>query len=400
MCTIVVAHTIAVTTVTSVVVASVVTSATSSPVPTTATATVILALWLKPWKTERLIETPPELPACDPCTPAQGHRIDVVFAVDTTGSMGGLIDGAKRTVWSIATHIREIDKQADLHVGLVAYRDVGDEYITKDFALSGDLDAVFAELASYQAAGGGDVPEDVDAALYDAVHKMQWRDGAKKMIFLVGDAPPASRGDVPAYQTSARDAAAQQITLNTIRCGNDSDTARDWQQIASIGNGEFSSIAEDGGVQQIATPYDDKLAALSAKIDATTTIYGDGHVHAHYGAKMGAAEAAPSPVKADRAAYYATKPEGPRSTDDITAGVASGAVDVGSLDEGKLPADLRGKDKAELKLELSKRAVQRAEAQQEITELAKKRSEYLRDHAKGDGFDSKVKATVEHELSK
>ena len=56
---------------------------------------------------------------------------------------------------------------------------------------------MFAELSSYHAGGGGDTPEDVDAALYDAVHKMQWRDGAKKMIFLVGDAPPASRGEVP-----------------------------------------------------------------------------------------------------------------------------------------------------------------------------------------------------------
>ena len=42
------------------------------------------------------------------------HQIDVVFAVDTTGSMGGLIDGAKRTVWSIASHIRKTDPNADL----------------------------------------------------------------------------------------------------------------------------------------------------------------------------------------------------------------------------------------------------------------------------------------------
>src|ERR1700674_4029312 len=113
-----------------------------------ATATIALALWLRPWATERVTKPPHDLTACDPCTPATGHRIDVVFAVDTTGSMGGLIDGAKRTVWSIATHIREIDKQADLHVGLVAYRDLGDEYVTRDFPLSGDLDAVFAELSS------------------------------------------------------------------------------------------------------------------------------------------------------------------------------------------------------------------------------------------------------------
>src|SRR3954466_4460189 len=133
-------------------------------ITTTAIAAIGLAVWLKPWKTQDItVETPVE-------APSSAHRVDVVFALDTTGSMGGMLDGAKRTVWSIATHIKQTDPNADLHVGLVAYRDLGDDYVTKDFALSGDMDAVFAELSSYVAAGGGDVPEDVDAALYDAVH--------------------------------------------------------------------------------------------------------------------------------------------------------------------------------------------------------------------------------------
>src|SRR4051812_23647672 len=199
-------------------------------ISTTAAATVALALWLKPWATGGMTAPPPPKPTAS-------HRIDVVFAVDTTGSMGGLLEGAKRTVWSIASHIKDIDPQADLHVGLVAYRDLGDEYVTKDFALTGDMDGVFAQLSSYYAGGGGDTPEDVDAALYDAVHKMQWRDGAKKMIFLVGDAPPASRGEVPRFEETARMAAAHQIVINTVRCGGDTDTANAWQQIASIGNG-------------------------------------------------------------------------------------------------------------------------------------------------------------------
>jgi hypothetical protein len=371
---------------------------TSYGIATTAAATVALALWLKPWRTETLVE-PPATARPTP-TETDHHKIDVVFAVDTTGSMGGLIDGAKRTVWSIATHIRELDKQADVHIGLVAYRDLGDAYVTKDFALTGDLDAVFAELSSYRAEGGGDIPEDVDAALYDAVHKMQWRDGANKMIFLVGDAPPASRGDVPKFDLSARDAAVAQIKLNTIRCGTDADTAQSWQQIAMLGHGEFSTIQQDGGVQQVATPYDDKLAEVSARIDATTTVYADHAGRERYMGKMAAASAAPAAAKADRATYYAAKPAAPRQPEDITGGVASGAVKVESLDEGKLPADLKGRSKEELKTELDKRAKDRAAAQQELADLARKRADYLRDHAKGgDGFDAKVKATVEHELA-
>ncbi len=366
--------------------------ATSYGITAASAATVALVLWLKPWATADI--TQPPKPA-----PVAGHRVDLVFAVDTTGSMGGLIEGAKRTVWSIASHVKEIDPQADLHVGLVAYRDVGDDYVTRDFSLTGDLDSVFAELSSYSAGGGGDTPEDVDAALYDAVHKMQWREGAKKIVFLVGDAPPATRGDVPAFDVTAHEAANMQITINTIRCGQDGETAQAWQRIASLGRGEFSTISQDGGVQQIATPYDDKLAKLSARIDESTVIYGDEGAHRAYEGKMAVAASAPAPAAADRAAYYGASGSASRDEADIVGGVASGAIDVDKLDDGKLPAKYRGMAKGAIKAELEKTAKDREEAQKELQELAKQRAEYLKKNATGtDGFDAKVKATVEHEL--
>jgi hypothetical protein len=361
-------------------------------ISTTAAATVALALWLKPWAGGSLTEPPPPKPAA-------GHRIDVVFAVDTTGSMGGLLEGAKRTVWSIASHIKDIDQQADLHVGLVAYRDLGDDYVTKDFALTGDLDAMFAELSSYYAGGGGDTPEDVDAALYDAVHKMQWRDGAKKMIFLVGDAPPASRGEVPHFEDTVKVAAEQQIVINTIRCGGDGDTARAWQQIAMVGHGEFSTIAEDGGVQQIATPYDDKLAEIGRKMDETTVVYGDSGVRRAYEGKMAVAAAAPVAAKADRAGYLAKGGGAAPAPEDIVGAVASGSASVETIDPAKLPAEYQGKSKAELAKHLAQKAADRAKAQAELGELTKQRDEYLKAHgAGGSGFDSAVKTTLEKEL--
>jgi hypothetical protein len=368
-------------------------------IATTAVATVALALWLKPWASGSLTTPKPDPVAVD------SHRIDVVFAVDTTGSMGGLLDGAKRTVWSIASHIREVDKNADVHVGLVAYKDLGDVYVTKDFALSSDMDAVFAELSTYTAEGGGDVPEDVDAALDDAVHKMAWRDGAKKMIFLVGDAPPASRGEVPRFDVSARDAAGKGIMINTIRCGTASDTAEAWQQIASIGTGEFSSIQQNGGVQQIATPYDQKMAELSHTIDSTAVIYGDAATRGAYEGKMAVQAAAPAAVAADRADYYAKAPAkkgGGRAKEDVVGGVATGTVAVESLDKDMLPADMQNKSTDEIKAEITERAAKRDAAQAELAKVSKERAEYLKAHEKeaGDGFDVKVKQTVDRELAK
>src|SRR3990167_3772246 len=116
----------------------------STGITTAAIATVALVLWLKPWATENMASTPdaqPE-PVVTTHTAHKGRQVDIVFAVDTTGSMGGLLDGAKRTVWSIANQVRDLEKDANLRVGLVAYRDIGDAYVTKDFALTDDLDAV------------------------------------------------------------------------------------------------------------------------------------------------------------------------------------------------------------------------------------------------------------------
>jgi von Willebrand factor type A domain len=367
-------------------------------VSTTAAATIVVAALLQPWRGSDptgpiVIERP------TPVAVAK-HEVDVVFAVDTTGSMGGLIEGAKRTVWSIATHIRDADPDADLRIGLVAYRDIGDDYVTRDFALTGELDSVFTELSGYRAAGGGDTPENVDAAIDDVLHKMQWRSGAKKLVFLVGDAPPASRGDVPRFDVLAREAADKQIIINTIRCGLDRDTERAWQQIASIASGQFSSIQQDGGVQQIATPYDDKLAEISARIDRTTVIVGDEGARMAYGRTMEAAVAAPAPAKADRASYYAKK-GGARATKDLVGGYASGAMSVETVPAAELPADLRAMDKPALKAEIAKRAEERKAAETELNKLSKERDDYLRARSTDSGgFDAKVKAAIDAQLKK
>src|SRR5438128_9520154 len=119
-------------------------------------------------------------------------QVEVVFCLDTTGSMGGLIDAAKRKIWSICSQIASGKPTPQLRVGLVAYRDRGDAYVTKVFDLTDDLDAVYANLMSLRAEGGGDFPESVNQALHDSVTKVKWGQGKKalKIIFLVGDAPP------------------------------------------------------------------------------------------------------------------------------------------------------------------------------------------------------------------
>src|SRR5262245_36126558 len=94
-------------------------------------------------------------------------KVEVVFCLDTTGSMGGLIEGAKQKIWAICNQIANGKPVPDLKVGLVAYRDKGDAYVTKVIELTDDLDAIHGHLKGFQAQGGGDGPESVNQALED-----------------------------------------------------------------------------------------------------------------------------------------------------------------------------------------------------------------------------------------
>ena len=91
--------------------------------------------------------------------------------LDTTGSMGPLIEGAKRKIWSIATAIVDANPDAEIRMGLVAYRDIGDDYVTKTFNLTTDIQDLYANLLELKARGGGDWPESVNEALRRRRHQ-------------------------------------------------------------------------------------------------------------------------------------------------------------------------------------------------------------------------------------
>src|SRR3954470_16782329 len=100
--------------------------------------------------------------------------VEVGFVLDTTGSMGPLIEGAKRKIWSIATAIIDANPDAEVRMGLVAYRDIGDEYVTRTFNLTTDIQDLYAKLLEFKAQGGGDWPESVNEALETGVTKLSW----------------------------------------------------------------------------------------------------------------------------------------------------------------------------------------------------------------------------------
>ena len=335
-------------------------------------------------------------------------KVEVVFVLDTTGSMGGLIQAAKEKIWSIATTMAQAQPAPEIRIGLVAYRDRGDSYITRVVDLSTDLDSLYATLMEFQAQGGGDGPESVNRALYDAVHNISWsRDNtAYRVMFLVGDAPPhMDYQDDVRYPVTLAAARQRGIFVNAVQCGSGSDTARAWQQIAQLGQGEYLQVEQGGGAVAIATPFDEKLATLSAQLDDTRLYYGSDVEKQRQQRKLEATEklhAASSVTSRARRATFNASASGTVNLlgdGELVEDVASGRVDLSSIEREALPASLQAMSPRERRALIEETAGQRDALKDEIRQLAEQRATYLKQKVEEAGgapesLDAKIYSAI------
>ncbi|MCC7389741.1 MAG: VWA domain-containing protein [Phycisphaerales bacterium] len=357
---------------------------------------------------QRPAEVRPQTVITEPALILEQPAIEVVFVLDTTGSMGGLIEGAKQKIWSIANQIATAKPRPAIRMGLVGYRDVGDDYVTVSTVLTEDLDQVYSDLMGYTANGGGDGPESVNQALHEAVTAIAWsprapEDRTLRLIYLVGDAPPHMdyEQDVK-YQASCEEAVRRGIIVNTIQCGQMAETTPIWQEIARLSEGEYFAIEQSGGVVAIETPYDAELAGLSAGLSGTLLGYGDAAAQAELADKReagrGLAAEASAPAGAERALYLA-RDEGGKTLggrQELVQDIADGKVELDELSEEELPPELQALPAGERRAFVEKKGAERRELQAKISGLAEKRAEYLRAEmerlgsGERDAFDQKV----------
>lgn len=186
--------------------------------------------------------SPSRQPAPPVAVSSQAPRIDVVFAIDATGSMGDEIDVVKSKVSKMMTDIGSGNPKPDVRFGLVAYRDHGDAYLTKVYPLTSAVETIQTSLAQIEAGGGGDTPEAVAEGLNSAVNEMNWDGDANttRMIFLIGDAGPHYRDD---FRKPVQEARAKGIKINTWGCsGLQNSGQQEFTDIALLGGGQFQFL--------------------------------------------------------------------------------------------------------------------------------------------------------------
>lgn len=324
--------------------------------------------------------------------------VEVVFVIDTTSSMGGLIEGAKQRIWAIANEIAKGRPAPKVKMGLVAFRDKGDSYVTKVFDLSENLDNTYKDLLSLSAEGGGDGPEHVIAGLDAAVEKIAWSKDSKtfKVVYLVGDAAPhEDYPDSPTLSSVMQKAVRRGLIVNSVQCGTDGATTVAFNHIARMGEGRLLPVPQDGGMVAMATPFDEKMAALSVKLEGTGLAYGGGAAKASASAigKLAAAVrgmAAPA-AAAERAEYKARA--GFAGSSDLAAAVEENRVALKDVKDDELPDALRDLPSDKREAKLKEVTAERRKLKNEMDTLSASRADWLKKRAgtkRADSFDTRL----------
>jgi Mg-chelatase subunit ChlD len=313
-------------------------------------------------------------------------KMQVVFALDATASMSGLISAAKDKIWSIINSLTQTQTTPDIQVGLIFYRDRGDAFITKRIPLTDSMDMVYSELMQIRAQGGGDGPESVNQGLNEAVELFNWDKDTStyKVIFLVGDCEPHMdyKDDIPYYVT-CKTAKSKDIVLNTILMGTNKVAEKIWKEIALCNEGAYVNVNMSANDLAINTPYDSIISGISDRLDDMRYYYGradeksSGFNFTANAKKV--TKVAATNVKAQRAEYnaYYFKKSAYRKQNELLSDVASGNVKLDTLNRSELPDEFKNVSADSLPIVVKQRSAQRDSLQKELAINVAKRNAYI-----------------------
>jgi hypothetical protein len=299
-----------------------------------------------------------------------------------------------------------------IKLGLIGYRDRGDEYVTKVYDLTDDLDAVYGHLMAFQAGGGGDNPESVNQALNEAVTKISWskNPGTLKIIFLVGDAPPhMDYPDDVKYPETITLAKAAGITIITVQCGTYAPTTTTWKDIAALAGGGFVQIDQSGGMTATSTPVDAELMRVGAELNRTVVPYGNAARQSEVQTKGALAAAASADrlvyLNVDRADFGAkvvVTGEG-----ELVWDVVNRKVKLEEIPDSDLPAQLQPMTLQARKDFVDQQFSKRKELQVKVDELATQRDKFVKAEMEkltaagfADSFDAKVAEMIQDQAKR
>ena len=341
--------------------------------------------------------------AAEPKKAAPAPKIQLAILLDTSGSMNGLINQARTQLWEIVNQLATAKRDGvrpELNVSLYEY---GKSSIPKSqgflrqiVPFTDDLDKISEELFALKTNGGSEYCGQV---IDSATKGLKWSKSDKdlKLIFICGN-EAFNQGPVN-YKTACSAAIQKGITVNTIFCGPKAEGIRTfWQQGSQLADGSFTNINQNRQVAVVRTPFDQKLSALSGKVNRTYVAFGRAddrkrRVLRQLNQDKLAKKSAPAASAArasfkGKAAYNA-------SAWDLVDALKKGKLKLKDIKNELLPKEMQKMTLAQKEAFRKKKSAEREVIRAEINKLSSQRTKYIAELRKKNAEKSKTTALDE-----
>ncbi|MEM7706233.1 MAG: vWA domain-containing protein [Pseudomonadota bacterium] len=345
--------------------------------------------------------------AAAPETHPTTRSVDLVIALDVSGSMSGLLNSARQRLWDIVNDLGSASPQPDLRVAVISFGSPSysaeEGYVRLDQPFTRDLDRVNQTLFAFQTNGGD---EYVARAIDTAVKRLDWSHDADalRMLFVAGN-EGAEQDPLISVESAVRTALDRDIVVNTIYCGGPLDSdARGWADVATLSEGVFASIDQSAAaVANVATPVDDTLLSLNEQLNDTYVAFGAGGEEGRKNQQAQDANAygMSAPAAASRVAAKAGSFYRAENWDLVDA--VAGGTSLEEVAEAELPEPMREMNLEQRADYLKEKQDKRLQLKQEIADLNRERQQFIaeekakRDDAEGldDAIRSGLRAAAE-----
>lgn len=199
-------------------------------------------------------------------TPTSGDT-DIVFAVDTTGSMGGAINAVKNDINTIASQIQNMSRST--RFSLISYQDHPNQgnnphdYPAKTHLnFTSDISPFIASVNSLELGYGGDLPESVYSGAMAGLDQ-SWRPGVRKIMIIIGDAPAHDPEPITSYtwrQVAQRAYDIDPVEIYAIDVGYGLLSSHEIMQLTSQSGGKIIDVRSSNIPQAITASVSESLA--------------------------------------------------------------------------------------------------------------------------------------------
>ncbi len=174
--------------------------------------------------------------------------LDLMLVIDTTGSMSDELNYLTNEFKNIISVIEDMYPEISMRFGLIVYRDIGDDYVVRNYEFTDSLEVMQEQLAKQNAAGGGDYPEAMDQALEKALD-YRWRGkNTVRMLILVADAPPHD-DKLDNTLNAVYNARQKGIHIYPLAASGVANTAEYIMRIAGVfTHGRYLFLTDDSGI--------------------------------------------------------------------------------------------------------------------------------------------------------